>query len=143
MGRARSLHDPQALAELAMHDPHEQVRLTAVQRIHQQPLLTELAKTATDPEVRCEAVARLTDQAVLGQIVRSDPEPTVKYCAAKRLNDKSLGLYYADVNYYDEIVRWTLYRVKDPEVLAKVAELTSNNTLRNLAKRKLAKLEGK
>ena len=142
LANLRSINDQTALVKAALEDPHEQVRLAAIQRVNQQPLLIEAAKKASDVEIRREAVARVTDQTVLADIARTDEDPGVKYCAARQLDDKNLGEYYAETQYYNEIIRWTLYRIKDKEVLAKVIEHTTNNNLRSLAKRKLAKLSG-
>ncbi len=83
-----TLTNPEALANVAIHDEVWVVRLAAVEKLTDQ---TPIAKLAIDDEnlsVRLAAVEKLTDQTALAKIAVHDKDPEVCKAAVKQLTPR-------------------------------------------------------
>ncbi len=84
----RKLTAQPVLAEVALKDTSDKVRLAALEKITQQDIFKKVALNGLDVNIRREAVRKITDQAFLRKVVLSNEDAYVCKQAIKSITDQ-------------------------------------------------------
>lgn len=124
------LSDQAALAQIAMEDKAEIVRMEAVAKITDQNILAKIATDAKNGDIRLEAIKKITDENLLVDVALKDSDAAVTVQAVGRLKDQSLLVKLAGQDNVGHIRKEAVRKLDDQVLLTNFALTDTNPAVR-------------
>lgn len=110
------------LAELAMNDESNSVRIAAIRKLTDQNVLTDMFKKEENLDIRKEIAKRFTDNKVLIEIIENNTYCEIREAALTQITDQETLADIAKNNDYFEIQEAAILKLSNQKLLASIAK---------------------